>query len=76
MGGHGFGLAMAFEVARVVGVGVGAPLVGAGVLVVPDSKRGDPGFEIVARGEVAAAKHGCIRHDDVRAPAAYLETST
>jgi hypothetical protein len=28
------------------------------------------------RGDVAAAKRGCVRHDGVLAPAAYLETST
>jgi hypothetical protein len=47
---------VAFEVAGVVGVGVVAPFAGAGVLVVPDGERGDPGFEVFLGGEVAAAQ--------------------
>jgi hypothetical protein len=47
---------VAFEVAGVAGAGVVGPLVGAGVLVVPDGERGDLGFQAVAGGEVAAAQ--------------------
>jgi hypothetical protein len=51
----GFGLGVAFEVRGALGIGVVAPLVRAGVLVVPDGERGDPGFQVVAGAEVAAA---------------------
>jgi hypothetical protein len=47
---------VAFEVAGVLGVGVVTPLVRPGSLVVPDGERGDPGFEVLAGGEVAAAQ--------------------
>jgi hypothetical protein len=54
-GVRGFGSGVAFEVAGVFGVGVVAPFIGAGVLVVPDGERGDLGFEVIAGGELAAA---------------------
>jgi hypothetical protein len=60
-GGHEFGLAVAQEVAGVVGVGVVAPLVRAGVLVVPDGDPGDLGCRVVAGGEVAAAQQRAPR---------------
>jgi hypothetical protein len=41
--GLGFGLAVAFEVTSMVGVGVVAALAGAGGLVVPDGEGGDIG---------------------------------
>ena len=47
---------MPFEAAGVLGVGVVAPSVRAGVLVVPDGERGDLGLQVVAGGEVAAAQ--------------------
>jgi hypothetical protein len=54
----------------VLGVGVVTPLVRPGSLVVPDGERGDPGFEVLAGGEVAAAQAArgllCLR--DCRLP--------
>ncbi|WP_322756529.1 hypothetical protein [Frankia sp. Cas3] len=47
---------VAFEVSGVFGVGVVAPLVGLGRLVVEDRERGDLGVEVLAGGEVAAAQ--------------------
>src|SRR6266567_5386296 len=44
------------EVAGVPGVGVVTPLARPGSLVVPDGERGDPGFGVLAGGEVAAAR--------------------
>src|ERR1035441_5212954 len=65
-----FGRGVAFEVAGVLGVGVVTPLVRPGSLVVPDGERGDPGFEVLAGGEVAAAQAArgllCLR--DCRLP--------
>jgi hypothetical protein len=47
---------MTFEVAGVLGVGVVLPFPGVRGLVVADGEVGDPGFEVVAGGEVAAAE--------------------
>ena len=55
-GGLWFGLGVAFEVAGVLGVGVVTLLVRPGSLAVPDGERGDPGFGVLAGGEVAAAQ--------------------
>jgi transposase len=47
---------VAFEVAGVLGVGVVLPFPGVRGLVVADGELGDPGLEVVAGGEVAAAQ--------------------
>lgn len=49
-------MAVALDVTGVVSVGVVAPVARAGALVVLDDERGDPGLQVVAKGEVAAAQ--------------------